>query len=451
MSTSLFLETLRRAELDHFYPNFATKGINNLEGLAQLTMQDYSSLGVTSMDDRKRLFQLIQMIKSTYPGIGDPSISENTPPYSSMTQKALPTPATSIAPATSIPRPPSVIQTHPPIPSTSVAPLRQESRYEKPLALKQDFSENYRQDSLPVEYRYNDVQTKSTVEQSGRQVFQGSTETVRPISRSEISSVSVKQLPVPRTNERTHVSVQLESQMDLLQMGSKPESVPFEDDLDIDADMDSDSPPKVKAVNNLNAYGVPKTTAKRNASPSRQISKSSLDMTERIRVCVRKRPLSKKEIKRNEIDIALVGGRRTITINEPKVKVDLTKYIEQHTFFFDEVFDSDASNEDVYRRTALPLVEYIFGGGKATCFAYGQTGSGKTHTMLDEHQGLYVLAARDMFKLLQQPQYQHLSAYVSFYEIYQGHLYDLLNNRKRLFAREDGNQNVCKFLNRVII
>jgi hypothetical protein len=68
MSTySLFLETLRRADLDNFYPNFATRGINNLEALAQLTMQDYSSLGVTSMDDRKRLFQLIQMIKTTYP------------------------------------------------------------------------------------------------------------------------------------------------------------------------------------------------------------------------------------------------------------------------------------------------------------------------------------------------------------------------------------------------
>lgn len=54
--------------------------------------------------------------------------------------------------------------------------------------------------------------------------------------------------------------------------------------------------------------------------------------------------------------------------------MDLTKYTEEHTFLFDEVFDSDADNEHVYKKTAQPLVEYIFTGGKATCFAYGQTG-----------------------------------------------------------------------------
>jgi hypothetical protein len=40
------------------------------------------------------------------------------------------------------------------------------------------------------------------------------------------------------------------------------------------------------------------------------------------------------------------------------------------------------------------------------------------------------------------PQYANLEAFVSFYEIYQSHLYDLLNSRQRLHAREDGNQNV---------
>ena len=63
--------------------------------------------------------------------------------------------------------------------------------------------------------------------------------------------------------------------------------------------------------------------------------------------------------------------------------------------------------------------------------------------MLDGENGLYVKAGRDIFSLLQQDEYQHLAAYASFYEIYQGHLYDLLNQRKRLYAREDGKQQVC--------
>jgi hypothetical protein len=62
--------------------------------------------------------------------------------------------------------------------------------------------------------------------------------------------------------------------------------------------------------------------------------------------------------------------------------------------------------------------------------------------MLDGTNGLYVLASRDIFEMLKKPEHSHLNAYVSFYEIYQGHLYDLLNNRQKLFAREDGRNQV---------
>lgn len=72
----------------------------------------------------------------------------------------------------------------------------------------------------------------------------------------------------------------------------------------------------------------------------------------------------------------------------------------------------------------------------------GQTGSGKTFTMLDPKHGLYILAAKDIFSLLRRPEHQHLSAWIGLYEIYQGQLYDLLNKRKKLFAREDGKHNV---------
>lgn len=47
----------------------------------------------------------------------------------------------------------------------------------------------------------------------------------------------------------------------------------------------------------------------------------------------------------------------------------MSRYIEQHSFTFDDVFNFDTPNVNVYQRTALPLVNYIFKGGKATCFA----------------------------------------------------------------------------------
>ena len=70
---------------------------------------------------------------------------------------------------------------------------------------------------------------------------------------------------------------------------------------------------------NLNAYGVPSRHPSRGnsySSPAKHNVPSNLN--DRIRVCVRKRPLSKKELIKNEKDIAMVNGQRTIQIHEPK-------------------------------------------------------------------------------------------------------------------------------------
>ena len=113
-----------------------------------------------------------------------------------------------------------------------------------------------------------------------------------------------------------------------------------------------------------------------------------------------------------------------MTVAEIKTKVDLTKFIEEHSFQFDNVFDSDQDNQVIYEQTVLPLVVETFKGAKTTCFAYGQTGSGKTFTMMGPSDGsvpgLYLLAAYDVIDLLNQ--YTDLELYLSFYEIYCGKL-----------------------------
>ena len=98
-----------------------------------------------------------------------------------------------------------------------------------------------------------------------------------------------------------------------------------------------------------------------------------------ICVAVRKRPMSTKEKKRSEVDVLTIPDKQTLIVHEPKVKVDLTKFLENQTFRFDYSFDENVDNRLVYKYTAQPLVRSIFDGGMATCFAYGQTGSGKTH------------------------------------------------------------------------
>ncbi|KAK1892835.1 Kinesin-like protein KIF24 [Dissostichus eleginoides] len=162
---------------------------------------------------------------------------------------------------------------------------------------------------------------------------------------------------------------------------------------------------------------------------------------QQISVCVRKRPLTRTECRRGETDVLTTPSEECVIIHESKEAVDLTQYILKHRFYFDQVFGEESSNEEVYQRTAYPLVQHMLNGGKATCFAYGQTGAGKTHTMLGSpvRPGLYALAVRDIFAHLSTTHMNSpLLVYVSFFEIYCGQLYDLLDHRKRLFAREDG-------------
>ncbi|XP_021477424.2 kinesin-like protein KIF2A isoform X5 [Oncorhynchus mykiss] len=184
----------------------------------------------------------------------------------------------------------------------------------------------------------------------------------------------------------------------------------------------------------------------------RPLSTTDLIEEHRICVCVRKRPLNKKELTIRDLDVITIPSKDVVMVHEPKQKVDLTRYLENQTFRFDYAFDDSTTNEMVYRFTARPLVETIFERGMATCFAYGQTGSGKTHTMggdfsgknQDCSKGIYALAARDVFVMLKKPCHKKLDlqVYATFFEIYSGKVFDLLNGKAKLRVLEDGKQQV---------
>ncbi|KEG11138.1 putative MCAK-like kinesin [Trypanosoma grayi] len=158
----------------------------------------------------------------------------------------------------------------------------------------------------------------------------------------------------------------------------------------------------------------------------------------RICVAVRKRPTADADK-----DIVIVQSPHLV-VNEPKVKYDLTPYTERHQFTYDTVLDENSNNALVYQRCCSKLIDTIFNHGNATCFAYGQTGSGKTHTMLgnDHEAGLYAIAAKEIFSRAAP---LNGEVYISFYEIYGRKIFDLLNNKERLVAREDAEKviNIC--------
>lgn len=170
----------------------------------------------------------------------------------------------------------------------------------------------------------------------------------------------------------------------------------------------------------------------------------------KIRVVVRKRPLNSKETNKKDPDVLKMESDQTMTVRELKTKVDLTKYVDEHAFTFDNVFGEEATNEDIYLTCVQPIVVAAFQGAKVTCFAYGQTGSGKTFTMMgpnptakqQSHPGIYWLAANDIFALLNDESYQGYTITASLFEIYCDKLHDLLNKRKEVHARCDAKERV---------
>ena len=182
----------------------------------------------------------------------------------------------------------------------------------------------------------------------------------------------------------------------------------------------------------------------------------------RIRVLIRKRPMSSSEARSDkEVDVIHPldydqYGR--VLVYQPKTRVDLTREIETIPFAFDNVFDETSTNRDIYNRTVKNLIPGVFEGRWASCFAYGQTGSGKTFTMMgcnitgvragtashdQENLGLYYMAAMDVFELARLPEFKHLAIGASLFEIYSGKLFDLLNDRKTVKCLEDSRGKVC--------
>eukprot|EP00977_Amphora_coffeiformis_P003331 scaffold620_cov169-Amphora_coffeaeformis.AAC.1 len=170
----------------------------------------------------------------------------------------------------------------------------------------------------------------------------------------------------------------------------------------------------------------------------------------RIRVVVRKRPMSTSEVAlAGNVDIlhpldCQAFGK--MLVYQPKTRVDLTKEIETIPFAFDNVFDERSNNAEIYERAVQPLIPGFFEKQWATLFAYGQTGSGKTYTTLgsvhttgarDCCYGLYFLAAMDIFQYLRTNPDLHLAVRVSLFEIYGGNLYDLFNDRQLIKCLED--------------
>lgn len=145
------------------------------------------------------------------------------------------------------------------------------------------------------------------------------------IRRGSGTSSSIPQLPT-RSRSRT-IPSSTEQRPEFIKSNSNSN---FYEDTPLLSDSDSDSSDKCEIRRGsgplLDSYGVPIQNKRYNTTPSNNSFASPpvlpqqqlSDLNQKIRVCVRKRPLNKKEIERCEKDIAPTAGVRSINVNEPK-------------------------------------------------------------------------------------------------------------------------------------
>lgn len=87
--------------------------------------------------------------------------------------------------------------------------------------------------------------------------------------------------------------------------------------------------------------------------------------------------------------------------------LEVTGRSEPYTFTYDNVFDQDSRQIEVFEAAGIPLVDNVLQGYNSTIFAYGQTGAGKTHTMLgvlksEELKGITPRVFEYLFKRIEE-------------------------------------------------
>ncbi|GLD94714.1 hypothetical protein PINS_up003338 [Pythium insidiosum] len=99
------------------------------------------------------------------------------------------------------------------------------------------------------------------------------------------------------------------------------------------------------------------------------------------------------------------------------------------------------ANDAAYAEAVRPLLSTVLAGRTACCFAYGHTNSGKTHTIFGYGReiGMYERAIRELFD---QRDGADWMLQTRFFELYNGKVFDLLDNRRPGFVREDADGGI---------
>uniref|UniRef100_A0A6P7G0F7 Chromosome-associated kinesin KIF4A n=1 Tax=Diabrotica virgifera virgifera TaxID=50390 RepID=A0A6P7G0F7_DIAVI len=162
-----------------------------------------------------------------------------------------------------------------------------------------------------------------------------------------------------------------------------------------------------------------------------------------VRVAVRVRPLVPTELSR--------GCKEIVDVIKENEQILIKNIDKDKAYTFNYVLGTLSKQGELYERCVQPLMGNLFKGYNVTILAYGQTGSGKTHTMgtsYTEHGDMGVIprCVNEIFDFIKENFAYNFNISVTFMELYQEVLYDLLSDKPReqciLEIREDTTKGI---------
>uniref|UniRef100_A0A2K5TYZ8 Kinesin-like protein n=1 Tax=Macaca fascicularis TaxID=9541 RepID=A0A2K5TYZ8_MACFA len=138
-------------------------------------------------------------------------------------------------------------------------------------------------------------------------------------------------------------------------------------------------------------------------------------------------------------EVSFFHGKRTTNQNVIKRQNKDLKFV------FDAVFDETSTQSEVFEHTTKPILRSFLNGYNCTVLAYGATGAGKTHTMLGsaDEPGVMYLTMLHLYKCMDEiKEEKTCSTAVSYLEVYNEQIRDLLVNSGPLAVREDTQKGV---------
>ncbi|XP_036739005.1 kinesin-like protein KIF18B [Manis pentadactyla] len=176
-----------------------------------------------------------------------------------------------------------------------------------------------------------------------------------------------------------------------------------------------------------------------------------------VQVMVRLRPPTPRELESQQRPVVQVVGEQVLVFDpeEPDGCLPGLKWGGTHdgpkkkgkdlTFVFDRVFGEAATQQDVFQHTTHSVLDSFLQGYNCSVFAYGATGAGKTHTMLgrEGEPGIMYLTTMELYRRLEARQEEkRFEVLISYQEVYNEQIHDLLEPKGPLAIREDPDKGV---------